>query len=381
MTGAVAGGPRATGAGPITTARARSQGLAGPSDLDVAGVVRRLGALQAQDYGQLLWALGSRIPGSTVADMEAQLASRAVVRTWSLRGTIHLLPADDAEWMRRLYADRLLARTTPKSWRYHAATPQMADRAADVLTRALRGGRRVRRDRAIRLLGAAGIPDDRQQCYFLFIHLALRGLIAVGPNDDGKQTLVLPDDWAPDPRVLDRAEALAELARRFFTSHGPASVHDLAYWAGLPVQDARAGLEAVRTDLHARTYGGATLWGPPPSRARVGARLIAAYDELHIGLTDRSAHFARHGEIAIATYNGMFHPPATIDGQIVGLWRRDVRARHLAVTLRLLPGVDPAAFEPAVARLAEFYGRPTRIIIGPPPERAVPPAPWRHASV
>jgi hypothetical protein len=194
-----------------------------------------------------------------VSDVEQAIEDRAILRTWPMRGTIHLVPAVDAHWMLQLGAARKLA-GRPAT---HGAA------------RARRRGRRPKRRPAARrdartrpgaahradgVAGARGDPDDGQRGYHLLWRLAQTGLVCLGPVRGKQQTFVLLDEWVPDPRRLARDEALTELAGRYFRSRGPATVHDFATWAGLTVADARAGLEAVRPSLACAASTGVDHW-------------------------------------------------------------------------------------------------------------------------
>lgn len=360
----------------IARLRLANQFITGPQLSTPEDVVRSLVAVQAQDYHQALWAIGLRIPGSDIPTVEAALDRRAVIRSWGMRGTLHFIMAEDAGWMRRLFAPRILARTTAKEWDYHATDRAMMDRAAELFTSALSGGRTLRRDQMIALLADDGIPDDRQQSYFMFAYLSQTGLLCLGPVDGGTQTFALLEEWAPDQRQLSEDESLAELAYRFFISHGPATLADFVNWSGLPMGQARSGLDHVVGQLHRESVDGTDYFLSGNTAEGSGSFLLPAYDEFTIGYRDRSQLFQTYGAFPISTYNGMFYATIVLDGQIAGLWKRTVARRQVTVELRPLEGVDPSPVVPHAERLAAFHGLPLRRKDGSPPELEMAKATW-----
>ncbi|HUQ60115.1 winged helix DNA-binding domain-containing protein [Lentzea sp.] len=331
-------------------------------------VVRSLGAMQGQDYGQSLWALGLRTASGRIADVEEALQSGRVVRTWLLRGTIHYVLAEDVRWMLGLFGARYLARQTPKAWQYHNMTPELMSLARKTFVEALTGGGCLTRREMIDLMADVGIPDDRQQSYFTFLNLAQEGLVVPGPPRGKEQTFVLLDEWAPEQRSLEGDEALAVLASRFFGSHGPATLTDFANWCGIGVREATRGFDAVKSSLVREEFDGKEYWLPPDLTPASGALLLPAYDELVIGYKDRSAFFTRYGEIPISTYNGMFYATIIEDGQIAGLWRRVIKKNSVDVEVRPLPGFDVGLLADHVARFSSFLGTPVRVVVKDPPE-------------
>ncbi|SMC91151.1 winged helix DNA-binding domain-containing protein [Lentzea albidocapillata] len=340
-------------------------------------VVRSLGAVQGQDYGQSLWAIGLRTAAARIADVEEALRTGRVVRTWLMRGTIHYVLAEDVRWMLGLFGARDLARLTPKAWQYHHMTPELMSLARKTFVEALSGGGCLTRREMIDLMAGVGIPDDRQQSYFTFIHLAQEGLVVPGPPRGKEQTFVLLDEWAPKQRSLEGDEAMAVLASRFFGSHGPATLADFANWCGIGVREASRGLEAVKHSLVREEFDGKEYWLPPDLTPGSGAFVLPAYDELLIGYKDRSAFFTRYDEIPISTYNGMFHATIIEDGQIAGLWRRVMKKTSVDVELRPLPGFDVDRLAEHTARFGEFLGLPVRTVVKDAPEVGSSKVSWR----
>lgn len=329
-------------------------------------VVRSLGAVQAQDYAHSLWALGLRTKNTKIADVEQALKDGKIIRTWLMRGTVHIILTEDITWMRNLFSERILARLTPKAWEFHAMTPELMDRAKDMIMQALGGKTVLTRKALIQRLADVGIPDDRQQSYFIFGYLSQSGVICPGPPQGKDQTFTLLDDWATNQRILTREESLAVLAERFFASHGPATVADFANWSGLKVSDAKSGLATVQDKLKSLVHNNTEYWMAPQAKESNGLFLLPGYDEFLIGYKDRSASFEAYGPTPISTYNGMFYATIIEDGQVLGVWRRVIKSKVIDVILHpivKLSQKQTAQIEIQIAAYAEFLDKPVALKI------------------
>ncbi|MEE3917704.1 crosslink repair DNA glycosylase YcaQ family protein [Micromonospora sp. BRA006-A] len=202
----------------------------------VADVVEWFGAMQAQDAASGLWSLGVRLPGATQDDVRAALERREALRTWPMRGTVHLVPARDARWMLELTGcGRWPA--SPGGGGSSGCPSPTASGPSEVLGAALAGVAGSPAPRCVAALRAAGLATDGQRGYHLLLFTSLRG-VCVAPHVGTEQTFALLDEWAPDPHRPERDEALAMLAHRYVRGHGPVSRHELARWTGLTVTDA-----------------------------------------------------------------------------------------------------------------------------------------------
>ena len=329
-------------------------------------VVRSLGAIQSQDYNHSLWALGLRTKNAKLADVEQALIDGKIIRTWLMRGTVHIILAEDITWMRNLFSERILARLTPKAWEYHTMTPELMDRAKAMVINALSGKKILTRKEMIQRLSDIGIPDDKQQSYFIFGYLSQSGIICPGPPQGKDQTFALLDDWTTNQRILTREESLAVLAERFFSSHGPASVKDFANWSGLKVSDAKFGLAAVQNKLKSLVCNDATYWMSPKAKEGNGLFLLPGYDEFLIGYKDRSLSFETYGHTPISTYNGMFYATIIEDGQVLGVWKRVIKPKAIDVILHPIVKFNKkqmTQIESQIAAYAEFLGKPVTLKI------------------
>ncbi|MFU8876194.1 winged helix DNA-binding domain-containing protein [Micromonospora sp. SL4-19] len=334
----------------------------------VAEVVEWFGAMQAQDVASGLWSLGVRLPGRTQADVQAALERREALRTWPMRGTVHLVPSRDAHWMLAVTGIRTLAGAATRRAQL-GLTEADADRAADVLGAALAGGRRLTRAQCLAALGAAGIDTAGQRGYHLLWYASQRGVTCIAPHVGIEQTFVLLDEWVPDPHRPDRDEALGLLALRFVRSHGPVTRHDLARWTGLTVTDAKRGiavaadaLTPVEVDGAEAVVAAALLDAPREPVDDV--HTLPGFDEYLLGFKDRTLMLdPAHAAAVVPGGNGVFQSTVVRGGRVVGTWKRTIGKTSVAVTVQQLTPFDAALrsrVESALTDYARYLGRPLR---------------------
>lgn len=217
------------------------------------------GAVQAQDYLPALWAVGLRTRRAVEATVEQAIAQRSIIRTWPMRGTLHFVAPNDAHWMLQLLTPRVVA-SSARRYRELELDDAVFARAEKKVIAALQGGNRLTRRALYDALAAAGISTASSRGLHIVGYLAQRRVICFGPRAGKQPTLVLLDEWVPNAKRLERPEALTELTTRYFTSHGPATVHDFAWWSGLTIADVRAGLEGATSRLLSEVIDGRTYW-------------------------------------------------------------------------------------------------------------------------
>ena len=343
--------------GTISRQRLRTQRLAGTGFATPADVVSWFGAVQAQEYAGALWALGLRTTGATEAAVEQALVERSIVRTWPLRGTLHFAAAADVRWMIEVFGAQTIARSA-RRFRQFGLDQGIFKRCTAVTIKALEGGRQLSRPRLYALFEKAGVATGEMRGLHLVWKLAHDGLICFGAREGKQQTFALLEEWVPRAKTLIRDEALAELARRYFTSHGPATLRDFTWWSGLAVADARRAVEAAGVGaphLTPRTAAPRTTAPRTPPCPHVV--LLPPYDEYTVAYLDRSAALdPRH---AAASRNGIC-PTLVIDGRIAGTWGRRLTRDGVVVTIAPFARLSAAAARAvaaASARYARFLGR------------------------
>lgn len=325
-------------------------------------------AMQAQDFPGVKWSIGLRLDQSTEATVDAAFDSGDIVRSWPMRGTLHLVPAEDLGWMLELTAPRVIGSAAPR--RAHLGIAEAdVERAREIAFASLTGGRVLTRAALLAAIAAGGVSTDGQRGYHLLWYLAQTGTLVLGPADGRQQTFVLLHEWVRAPRRLERDEALGELAFRYFRSHGPATARDLARWSALTISDVRRGLavcgrQLTELELDGVTYHLApgTLAATPPA---TNVHLLPGFDEYLLGYQDRTAALApEHSQAVVPGGNGMFKPTMVADGEVVGTWQRTVTARDVVIEpmpFGPLPGPLQQGLIAAAGAYGAFLGRPARL--------------------
>lgn len=347
-------GPTGQALWEVALLRLAAQGIAGPGQPAAADVVRRLTAVQAQDYPGAVLSLALRVAGGTRAGVEAALTGGAVVRSWPMRGTLHFVLVEDLPWMLALTAERSV-RAAARRRAELGLDDAALSRAVELAVAALSGGRRARRNELLAGWDAHGLDVTGQRGYHLIWQLAQRGTLCFGPVEAGEQLIVLSDEWIRAPRRPEREEALGEWALRYFRGHGPATVRDFAWWTKLLAADVRAGVALAMPQLERLSVDGTEYLMDPATpealaacrRHAAGVLLLPGFDEFMLGYADRGAALpAEFAQRIVPGGNGMFMPTVVAGGQVVGTWRR-----------RPARGAFPAepftTFTPAVTRAVE----------------------------
>lgn len=347
----------------IALSRLANQGIACPAFAEPGAVVAWLGALQAQDYDGALWSIGLRMASATVHDVEQALADRTIVRTWPLRGTLHFVAARDVRWLLALLTPRVIAQSAGR-YRQLELDEVIFARSKEVLAKALQGGKQLTREALQQRLEQADIATTGQRGYHILVRAAQDGLICFGVRQGKQQTFALLDEWLSPAPTWGRDEALAELTRRYFTSHGPATVQDLMRWAGLTAADAKTGLAEAGKDLAQASLAGQVYWMANDLQDRVdGTRslhLLPGFDEYILGYGDRSAVLDPvYAQRICPGGNGVFNPTVVIDGAVTGVWKRTLKKDAVVIEgapFRTLTATEQDALNAAAARYGEFLG-------------------------
>jgi hypothetical protein len=345
--------------------RLRSQGLVhagGGAVRSVADTADRLFALQGQDLPGVLWSLGLR-SGARRSAVVAAFDSGQLVRSWPLRGTLHVIAARDLPWVLALTGRRTLA-SAAKRHRDLGLDDGTVEKARTIAVEALRGGRSLSRRRLFDAFAQHGISTESQRGSHLLWSLCLTGTLVLGPFDGDEQHIVLLDEWVRRPRTLVRDEALVEIVVRYLAGRGPATETDLASWTKLPLGDVRQGLagagdEVVRLECRGTTYlaHGPTLEALSAARPRP-VLLLPGFDELLLGYADRSASLAEvHAPATVPGSNGMFKATVVSRGRVVGLWSRRTTGKKTTVTVAPFDPPFPASVLAGLHREVTAYGR------------------------
>jgi hypothetical protein len=347
--------------------RLANQGLARTAFRDPEDVVAWFGAVQAQDYLGALWALGLRMKSSTEALVETAEARRAIIRTWPMRGTLHFVTPADARWMTGLLGPRVIARNAARLERDFGVDAAVVARARAIVTRALADGNRLARPALYALLDARRIHTENSRGLHILGWLAVEGRICLAGREGKQHTFTLLDNWIPRTKPLGRDEALAELARRYFTSHGPATLKDFMWWAGITAKDAEAAIDGASPHLGHEIIEDRRYWFGTSAATRSMrsanasaplVKLLPAYDEYTVAYQDRSWLLERAGSRGSAGF-GLLNPSIVVDGRVVASWKRVIVKRTAEVQVNFnsrLSRVQQIALRNELAKYGKFLG-------------------------
>ena len=339
--------------------RLRTQHLVSPYAVSAREAVGSLLAVQAENPGQAAWAVASRTRHPDQAELAALLDDGAVVRTHVLRPTWHFVRAEDIGWLLDLTGPRIRRVTGQQLRGTHGLDERSIDRALATVTQLLGSRGQLTRAQLAGELREHGIQGGGQMLMILLAHAELGGLICSGRVAGGEHTYALMDERVPAPRRLERTEALAELALRYFTGHGPATERDLAYWATLTLTDVRAGLLQVRDQLGSFQHDGRTFWHspaePPRGPQEPEGHLLQILDETYRGYQDSRWLLDAAGDVPRTreTAAGM----ALVNAQILAAMRRTVASDHVRFDLRpyrTLTSPETEALDQAARRYGEY---------------------------
>ena len=308
--------------------------------------------MQAQDYAGGLWAIGLRTASATRRSIEAVHETGAFVRSWPMRGTLHFVAADDLPWMLSLTGERMVRSAEGRRRQLELDHAQF-DRAERIARERMAGGATISRSELFAAWQHGGLPTTGQRGVHLLGQLAQTAVIVL----IGQHEWALLEHRVPQPRLPERADALREFALRYFTSHGPATERDFAWWSSLTLTDARAGIAAARDQLDELELEGTRYYlRPGLEPAARAVRLLPGFDEYLLGYADRSAPLSgADTAVIVPGGNGMFLSTAVVNGQVVGSWRRTPRGKTVRLDLEPLRDI-PASAASGIATAAKRYG-------------------------
>jgi hypothetical protein len=356
----------------IARRRLAAQHLASPPATTPAAVVRRLGAVQAQDYAGAKWAIGLRARSCVDAAVERAMTDGSIIRTHVLRPTWHFIAPEDVRWMLALTAPQIKAAMASYD-RKLELDDAVYRRSNAAIERGLRDGKHLTRAELAQLLRRAGVDvTSSQRLAHVVMRAELDALVCSGARRGKQFTYALLDERVRPAAPLDRDEALLELTRRYFATRSPATATDFAWWSGLRMADVKRGVELAGSTLERRAVGDRTYWVDPAapalaplSKRTPAAHLLPNYDEYFIGFKDRSAIAQRVRSVDLVTGgDALIGYVVVVGGQLVGGWRRTATKDEIAVELRLLTRLangEQRAIAAAAAKYGSFLEKPIAV--------------------
>ena len=333
-------------------------GLANPQN-----VVRKLGAMQAQDFTGAKWAVGLRSKDTTDGVVTKLFNEGKILRTHMLRPTWHFVAPEDIRWMQSLTAPRVHA-FSKYYYKKEGLDEETLRKGMAVLGRTLKGGNQLTRTEVAAAFGDAGIDASGIKLAYLIMYAELEAVVCSGAMKGKQHTIALVAERAPHAKTLPKEQALKEFVTRYFTAHGPATIQDLAWWSSLSIADVKSGIELAdlqQVEVEKKTFyfakqADTTILSPL-------VHLLPNYDEYLIAYKDRSAA----GQVVLdkaPAPDDFFYHFVTLDGQLVGGWKRKIgKSPTIDLTMFKHFGAKQSkALDAAAQRLEDFMQLPVACI-------------------
>ncbi len=354
--------------------------LAAPGG-DPVEVTAGLAGVQAQVAASATQVIAVRA-ADTAVDVDRLLwEDRMLVKTWAMRGTLHLLPA--AEWRTWVAVLRTRQwRITPGWVKYHGITEAELDAVTAAIPEALAGDPLTREELADRVAAITGHTHLGEQLRSgwaaVFKPAANRGLLCQGPPRDGNITFTDPARWLgldgsgdePDPDA-----AMATVLARFLDVHGPATREDLARWLGVTPKAARLVLDAHEDGLTEVVVEGRRAWmtaqgaeDAATADPAEGVYLLPGFDPYVLAPISHRAHTIPDGQVdQVSRAAGWISPVLLVDGRIAGTWEPERTGTTTTVTItpfaKLPAKVVKAAGRHLEDRYAAVLGGKLRLVV------------------
>ena len=330
-------------------------------------VVSYMGAMQTQNFLMSKWAVGIRLQNVTETKIEEAYNKGEILRTHVLRTTWHLVSSNDIYWMLKLTAPRIKSISKAR-WKELELTELVLKKCNRIIEKALSSGEHLTRDQLKELLEKAKINTAQNRLSHILLRAELDGLICSGANKGKNTTYALFPERVSRSNRLSKEEALAALANRYFTSHGPATLEDFIWWSGLTIKDAKQALESVKSNFLSETIDSVTYWFTDSNfssrKTKSSAHLLPAFDEFIISYKDRSAALTSEEHSKAISANGMFYPTILVNGKVAGLWKRVIKKDKLIIEANLFNHQNRSTMnliEKAAAKFCKFWDKKTEI--------------------
>ena len=314
----------------IPNIRLLNQQLSNPLFREPKELVSWMGAMQAQNYSMVKWAVGMRLKSATIQAVEKALREGEILRTHVMRPTWHLVAAEDIRWMLKLSAQRIISANDSFAKGYDLDIPnEVYTKAHDLLEKILCGKKSLTKQEIAEHFNRSGIVADNHRMTRFMARAEQEGIICSGEDRGSKCTYALLEERVPPMPELTKDESLARLARSYFRSHSPAVLQDFIWWSGLPVSDAKQAVYLIASELTTEQWKEQTWYIHDTCRTRGKLsghiHLLPSYDEYLLGYKDRTDVLPKEHYPKAFTNNGLFYPVILHEGQVIGNWSKSAK--------------------------------------------------------
>jgi hypothetical protein len=352
----------------IANIRLISQQIVSTNFKSPKDIVKWMGAMQAQDYGMVKWAIGLRFPKATVKMIEAAIDSGEIIRTHLLRPTWHFVPADDIYWMLSLTAPRIKASMKSRNQQLELTEKNFSE-SNNIIEKALSSRGHLTRKELVSELNRSKIATDDNRASHILLNAELDRIICSGRMMGKQTTYALLSERVTEPKLFNKEEALHKLAKKYFDSHCPATLPDFVWWSGLSVSDAKHALEMIKDHFISEKINLQEYWFPRsfsfPKNYKQSLFLLPAFDEFLISYKDRSAAIMLKHQAKAFSKNGIFWPTIVINGQVRGIWKREIKKDKMIVEANFFESPDEitkALSEKAAKELGHFLNHEIQMV-------------------
>lgn len=314
----------------ISNIRLLNQQLANPLFRQPKELISWMGAMQAQNYSMVRWAVGMRLKSATLRTVEEALRRGDILRTHVMRPTWHLVAAEDIRWMLKLSAQRIISANESFAKGYDLdISEELYTKSHLLLEKILCGKKSLTRQEIAEHFNREGIQVDTNRMNRFMARAEQVGLVCSGEDKGGKYTyMLLEERVAPVPEIT-KDEALARLARSYFRSHSPAVLQDFIWWSGLSATEAKQAVYLIESELTADQWKDQTWYVHNDCRTRGKlsgtVHLLPSYDEYLLGYKDRTEVLPKEHYPKAFTNNGLFYPVILHEGQVIGNWNKSAK--------------------------------------------------------
>ncbi len=337
----------------ILNLRLASQQLINATFTHPKEVASWMGGMQAQDFNMAKWAIGIRIPGCTNKMVEDAFNIGEILRTHVMRPTWHFVAPEDIRWMLLLSKEKIKSSMKSRDADL-GLTEKIIAQSKEIIQKALHGNKHLTREELTAALEDGKMHADSSRIYHYLMHAELDGIICSGALHGKEQTYALIEERVPQTQTFSKEEALAKLAKRYFASHGPATLQDFVWWSGLSTLEAKKGLEIIQPDCISEKIDSQTYWLVPSPREIPESsnfiHLLPAFDEFIISYRDRKAILSSENHSKAISSNGIFRPVIVHNGHAVGLWKKTSGKNKIVIT--------PDYFQPIDGEIIDLMKEP-----------------------
>lgn len=307
-------------------------------------IVQHFGAMQAQDYAMSKWAIGSRCDASEKC-IEETINSAKIIRTHILRPTWHLVSSEDIYWMLDLSGPQV-KRIILSETRKYGYDEKEFEKINLALEKILAGNNHLTRDEIMKELYVKKLSDDYSLSPVLIMMYAeLEGLVCNGKMKGKQTTYALLEERVSRPSTkLTKEEALVKLAKRYFESHGPATLLDFSWWSGFSPTTVKTVINSIETELNSITVNNQKYWYgtdlPVPDNFSESVHFLPAFDEILIAYKTREVSIVLEHQPNAFTKNGIFKPVILENGKVIGTWKRTIKKDHAKIETQFFSAIN-----------------------------------------